>query len=198
MVTSNDRDHGTRGSRDDDADTTNTHFHRAETDSNFVFKSGFPNGSEGHGQAVASSMADLRAQWTDGGNHSTSGETSQHGAASIHGAGAPDFAPSSNAHFTFGSAPADTPGLGDSFHFKDDMSHARGSDVSDQPAFDHTHASFSYSQTADGAGGPPTNSEETQTTGLFPPQHHSADSFDIIPSHAGSTVVTHVPHDLMV
>jgi len=129
-----------------------------------------------------------------GGNHSISGEASEHGTAPMHGAGAPDFEPSSTAHAVFGSGAAGTLGLGDSFHFKDKISGFEGSGVIDLADVDHAPASISHRENAAGTRGP----EGAQTTELSLPGQHSADNFSIVPDHAGGAVVTHVPHDLMV
>ena len=129
-----------------------------------------------------------------GGNHSISGEASEHGTAPMHGAGAPDFEPSSTAHAASGSGAAGTLGLGDSFHFKDKISGFEGSGVIDLADVDHAPASISHRENAAGTRGP----EGAQTTELSLPGQHSADNFSIVPDHAGGTVVTHVHHDLMV
>ncbi len=154
-----------------------THVHTIDTGSNVVLNSGVLKASENGG----------------GGNHSISGEASEHGTAPMHGAGAPDFEPSSTAHAVFGSGAAGTLGLGDSFHFKDKISGFEGSGVIDLADVDHAPASISHRENAAGTRGP----EGAQTTELSPGQH-SADNFSIVPDHAGGAVVTHVPHDLIV
>jgi VCBS repeat-containing protein len=137
----------------------------------------------------------LKASENGGGsNHSISGEASEHAAAPMHGAGAPDFEPSSTAHAASGSGAAGTLGLGDSFHFKDKISGFEGSGVIDLADVDHGLASISHRENAAGTRGP----EGAQTTELSLPGQHSADHFSIVPDHAGGAVVTHVPHDLMV
>src|SRR5882724_270517 len=128
------------------------------------------------------------------GNHSVTGEASEHGTAPMHGAGAPDFEPSSTAHAVFGSGAAGTLGPGDSFHFKDKISGFEGSGVIDLPDVDHASASISHRENAAATRGP----EGAQTTELSLPGQHSADNFSIVPDHAGGAVVTHVPHDLIV
>jgi len=137
----------------------------------------------------------LKASENGGGsNHSISGEASEHAAAPMHGAGAPDFEPSSTAHAASGSGAAGTLGLGDSFHFKDKISGFEGSGVIDLADVDHAPASISHRENAAGTRGP----EGAQTTELSLPGQHSADNFSMVPDHAGGTVVTHVHHDLMV
>jgi len=109
----------------------------------------------------------------------------------MHGAGALDFLPSSTAHVVFGSGAAGTLGLGDSFHFKDEISGFEGSGAIGLVDVDHTPASISHSENVAGTGGP-------QTIELSLPGQHSADHFSIVSDPAGGAVVTHVPHDLMV
>jgi len=155
-----------------------THVHTIDTGSNVVLNSGVLKASENGG----------------GGNHSISGEASEHGTAPMHGAGAPDFEPSSTAHAVFGSGPAGTLGHGDSFHFKDKISGFEGSGVIDLADVDHALASIGHRENAAGTRGP----EGAQTTELSLPGQHSADHFSIVPDHAGGAVVTHVLHDLMV
>jgi hypothetical protein len=145
------------------------------------------NNNEDHGALKASENS-------GGGNHSISGEASEHGTAPMHGAGAADFEPSSTAHAASGSGAAGTLGLGDSFHFKDKISGFEGSGVIDLADVDHAPASISHRENAAGTHGP----EGAQTTELSMPGQHSADNFSIVPDHAGGALVTHVPHDLMV
>jgi hypothetical protein len=154
------------------------HVHTIDTGPNVVLNSGVLKASENGG----------------GGNHSISGEVSEHGTALMHGAGALDFEPSSIARVVFGSGAAGTLGLGDSFHFKDEISRFEGSGVIDLADVDHTPASISHRENAAGTHGP----EGAQTIELSLPGQHSADHFNIVPDHAGGAVVTHVPHDLMV
>src|SRR6266478_2364614 len=133
----------------------------------------------------------LASETGGGGKHSISGEVSEHRTAPMHGAGALDFGPSSTAHVVFGSGAAGTLGLGDSFHFKDEISGFEGSGAIGLVDVDHTPALISHSENVAGTGGP-------QTIELSLPGQHSADHFNIVSDHAGGAVVTHVPHDLMV
>ena len=133
-----------------------------------------------------------------GGRHSNSGESNKHDTSPMHGVGALDFEPSSTAHMVFGSGAAGTHGLGDSFHFKGEISGF--SDVIDLAEVDHIPASFSH------LSGPLVVSEAAQTIELSPPTHHSSDNskhhssdhLGVVPDHAGNAVVIHMPHDLMV
>ncbi len=155
-----------------------THGHTIDTGSNVVLNSGLLKASESGG----------------GGNHSISGEVSEHGTAPMHGAGALDFGPSSTSHVVFGSGAAGTLGLGDSFHFKNEISGFEGSGAIGLADVDHTPASISHSENNARTSGP----EGAQTIELSLPGQHSADHFNIVSDHAGGAVVTHVPHDLMV
>src|SRR5882672_3911769 len=116
IVTLNNEDH--RALILKNAGSTNAadnHVHTIDTGPNVVLNSGVLKASENGG----------------GGNHSISGEVSEHGTALMHGAGALDFEPSSIARVVFGSGAAGTLGLGDSFHFKDEISGFEGSGVID-------------------------------------------------------------------
>jgi hypothetical protein len=108
--------------------------------------------------------------------------------------GAHDFEPSSIAHVVFGSA--DTLGVGDSFHFKDEISGVAGSATTNLADGGHTLASIS--EIAAGTHGTPAISEEAQPIELSLPGQHAADNFNIDPHRAEGVVVTHVSHDLMV
>jgi hypothetical protein len=96
----------------------------------------------------------------------------------------------STAHGAFGSGAAGTLGLGDSFHFKD----ISGSEGSRVIGLADTPASISHSENAAGTSG----SGRGQTIELSLPGQHLADHFNIVSDHTGGSVVTHVPHDLMV
>ena len=177
IVTLNNEDHGASKNAGS-INASDTHGHAIDTGSNVVLNSGLLKASESGG----------------GGNHSISGEASEHGPAPVHGAGALDSEPASIAHVVFGSGAAGTLGLGDSFHFKDEISGFEGSGVIGLADVDHTPASISHSENAAGTSGP----EGAQTIELSLPGQHSADHFNIVSDHAGGAVVTHVPHDLMV
>src|SRR6266478_2610840 len=111
-----------------------------------------------------------------GGNHSISGEASEHGTAPMQGAGALYFDPSSTAHVVFGSGAAGTLGLGDSFHFKNEISGFEGSGAIGLADVDHTPASISHSENNARTSGP----EGAQTIELSLPGQHSADHFNIV------------------
>ena len=81
-------------------------------------------------------------------------------------------------HYDFGSL------YGDSFHFKDTIFGHEGSDAIDLAEVDFIPASISHLQDAAGE--------------QFLLGQHSTDHASIVPDHAGSGVVTHVQHDLMV
>jgi VCBS repeat-containing protein len=104
------------------------------------------------------------------------------------------FEPSSISQAVFGSA--DTLGLGDSFHFKEEISGVAGSGATNRA--DGGHAAASIGETADGAHGTPAPSEAAQTIELSLWGQHAADNSTNSPHPAEGTVVSHVQHDLMV
>jgi VCBS repeat-containing protein len=81
-------------------------------------------------------------------------------------------------HYDFGSL------YGDSFHFKDTISGHEGSGAIDLAEVNFIPAPISHLQDAAGE--------------QFLLGQHSTDHASIVPDHAGSGVVTHVQHDLMV
>jgi VCBS repeat-containing protein len=81
----------------------------------------------------------------------------------------------------------DTLGPGNAFHFKD---------VGNPANIDHIPASVDHHGNAVGNQEPAIS--ETPTIELSPPGWNSAIHSNIVPDHAGSAVVTHVPHDLVV
>ena len=107
--------------------------------------------------------------------------------------GAHHFEPSSIAHAVLGSA--DTLGLGDSFHFKEEISGVAVSGANNLA--DGGHAAASIGETTVGIHGPAL-SGETQTIELSWWGQHAADNFAIAPHPAEGAVVTQAPHDLMV
>jgi Big-like domain-containing protein len=95
-----------------------------------------------------------------------------------------------------GGATAGT--LGDSFHFKAEVSSSSGSGVIDVAQLDHIPAPISHHEDASRTHGPLAISEEAQAIGLSLPEQHSDDHFNIVPDHARSALATHVQHDLIV
>jgi hypothetical protein len=92
-----------------------------------------------------------------------------------------------------------TPGTpGDSFHFKDEISGSKNSRVTDVAELNGIPASTSHPEDAAGTHGPLTISEGAQAIGLTSPEQHPDDAFHIVPLHAPSALVSHVPHDLIV
>jgi VCBS repeat-containing protein len=155
--------------------------------------------SGSHGPMDASSNANSRGPWTDGGHQTNLGEANGHGVATMGGTGAPDFEASSNADKVFGSGTAGTRGLGDSFHFKDKISGLGGSGVVDPADAGFTPAPISHRENVAGANGAHAVSGETHASELSGLEQHSTDNFSIVPNQAaGGAVVTHVPHDLIV
>jgi hypothetical protein len=95
------------------------------------------------------------------------------------------------------SQAAGPPGLGDSFHFKDEVVGSKHSDVASLADVGHTQGSLDHPGNAAGPQGPPVISE-AQTVELSLPGPHPADHSNNIPDHAASAVVAHNPHDLIV
>jgi hypothetical protein len=93
----------------------------------------------------------------------------------------------------------ETPGTpGDSFHFKDEISGSKGSRVTDVAELNGIQASMSHHEDTAGTHGPQAISERAQAIGLPSPEQYPDDEFHIVPHHAPSALVTHVPHDLIV
>jgi hypothetical protein len=93
----------------------------------------------------------------------------------------------------------ETPGTpGDSFHFKDEISGSKGSRVTDVAELNGILASMSHHEDTAGTHGPQAISEGAQAIGLPSPEQYPDDEFHIVPHHAQSVLVTHVPHDLIV
>jgi VCBS repeat-containing protein len=161
--------------------------------------SGVEEPSGTHGPAVASSMGSSRGPSTDGGHQANLDEANGHGVATMGGAGVPGFESSSTAEKMFGWGTAGTRGLGDSFHFKDNISGLGGSNHVDPADVGFTPASIGNHENAAGASGPHAIPGEIQAIELSPLGQHSADDSSIAPNHVGGgPAITHVPHDLMV
>jgi VCBS repeat-containing protein len=176
-----------------------THGHTIDAGPNVAHTPAALEALGSHGLVVASSIGSLRGPWTDGGHQTNLGEANGHGVAIMGGAGAPGFEASSTAEMMFGWGTAGTRGLGDSFHFKDNISGLAGSNHVDPADVGFTPASISHHENAAGASGPHAISGEMQAIELSPLGQHSADDFSIAPNHVGGgPAITHVPHDLMV
>jgi len=147
-----------------------THGHTIDA-GNLAHTPGILEASGNHGPMNASS----RGPWTDGGHQTHLGEANGHGVA------------------TEGGGPAGKPGLGDSFHFKDQISGLGNSNPVAPADVGITPASISHHGNAAGAGGTQAISGEIQTVELSPLGQHSADNFS-----GGGNAATHVLHDLMV
>jgi hypothetical protein len=147
--------------------------------------------SIGLGSDAALHPGGPKASENGGGNHSISSEAGGNGVPPMHSAGVHE--PSSIAHVVFGSGAADTPGLGDSFHFNDKTSGSGGSGVIDPAAPDQVPA-ISHHDAAAGTHGPLGMGPQT----LDPPLPVPADDLSIVTDHGKSHLVTHVQHDLIV
>jgi hypothetical protein len=151
------------------------------------------------GGLVANAIENSRGPWTDGGHQTNLGEANGHGVAAMGSAGAPHFEASSTADMVFGSQAAGTHGLEQSFHFKDQISGLGASTVVDPAEAGFGPASVSHRENAAGASGPHALAGEIPAIELSSLGQHAADNFSIVPNQAeGGTVVTHVPHDLIV
>ncbi|MFZ2159072.1 MAG: M10 family metallopeptidase C-terminal domain-containing protein, partial [Bradyrhizobium sp.] len=209
VVTSNNEDHAnSQGDHLSNAESipanvpaihaTNTHVHTIDPNSNVLHNSAVLEALENHGLALASSIANSAAAWSGDRNEATLGEAREHGAAAMHGAGAPDFEAPSTADVVFGARAAGTLGLGDSFHFNDEISGLDGSDLIDLADVDLAAASISHREDAAGTRGHDATSDGAQTIGVSLLEPHSADHFSIVLGQAASAGVTHAMHDLMV
>jgi hypothetical protein len=85
--------------------------------------------------------------------------------------------------------------LGDSFHFKDEISGSKGSRVTDAAGLNGIPAWMSHHEDAARTHGPLAISEAAQAIGLPSPEPYPDDEFH---HHAPSALVTHVQHDLIV
>jgi len=119
--------------------------------------------------------AGSRGPWTDGGHQTHLGEANGHGVA------------------TEGGGPAGKLALGDSFHFKDEISGLGHSNPVAPVDVGITPASISHHGNAVGASGTQAISGEIETVELSPLGQHSADNFS-----GGGNAATHGLHDLMV
>jgi hypothetical protein len=94
---------------------------------------------------------------------------------------------------------AETPGaLGDSFHFKDEISGSKGPGITDVAELNGIPAWMSHHEDAAETHGALAISEGAQAIALPPPEQYPDDQFHIGPHHAPSALVTHVLHDLIV
>jgi hypothetical protein len=176
-----------------------SHGHTIDAGPNVTQIPGVLEASGNHGLTIASSIAGSRGPWSDGGHQTNLDEANGHGVATMGGAGAPHFETTSIADVVFGPQAAGTHGLGDSFHFKDEISGLRSADVVDAADAGFNLASISHRENVAGTSGAHAPWGEIHAIELTPLGQHGADNFTIAPNQAeGGTVVTHVPHDLIV
>jgi hypothetical protein len=88
--------------------------------------------------------------------------------------------------------------LGDSFHFKDEISGSKGLKVTDVASLNGIPAPMSHHEDAAGVHRPLAISEGAQAIGLPSPAQYPDNELHIVPHDAPSALVTHVPHDLIV
>ena len=98
----------------------------------------------------------------------------------------------------FGSGAAGTLKLGDAFHFNGTISGFTGSDTIDLADVSSATASLSYSENAAGGGGTLTISDGSHSLELSLVGAYSADNFSLVADQAKGTLVSYVPHDLIV
>jgi hypothetical protein len=177
---------------------TGTHVLAIDTGSNIVLNSGVLEASGSGGMMVASAIANSGVLWANGANLTVQGAVSGNGIGTIDGIGTLDFEASSTANVLFGSGAASTLKLGDAFHFNGTISGFAGSDIIDLANVGSASASISYHENAAGTGGTLAVSDGVQTVELSLLGHYSADNFNIVPDHARGTLVTYVPHDLIM
>ena len=177
---------------------TGTHVLNIDTGSNIVLNSGVLEASGSGGMTVASAIANSGILWANGATLTVQGAVSGNGTATIDGAGTLDFEASSTANVVFGAGAAGTLKLQDSFHFGGTISGFEGSDMIDLANLGSATASFSYHENAAGTGGTLAISDGAQTVELSLLGQYSADNFRIVPDHLHGTLVTYVPHDLVV
>jgi hypothetical protein len=179
-------------------DATGIHLLTINTGSNIVFNSGTLEASGAGGLTVASPIANSGVLWANASYLTVQGEVSGSGLAKIDGAGTIDFEASSTANVVFGSGAAGTLTLGDAFHFNGTISGFTGSDTIDLVDVSSATASLSYRENAAGGGGTLTISDGSHSLELSLIGAYSADNFSLVADQAKGTVVSYVPHDLIV
>ena len=179
-------------------DASGSHVLAIDTGSNIVINSGVLEASGSGGLNVASSIANSGVLWANGSSVVVQGDVSGNGIARIDGAGVLDFEASATANVAFGSGAAGTLKLGDSFHFSGTISGFTGGDTIDLADLAPAAASISYLENAAGTGGTLMVSDGSQTLELSFLGHYSSDNFSIVADHAKGTLLTYVPHDLIV
>ena len=177
---------------------TGNHALDIDTGSNIVLNSGVLEASGSGGMTVASAVANSGILWAHGATLTLQGAVSGNGTATIDGTGTLDFEASSTANVVFGSGAAGTLKLGDSFNFSGTISGFEGSDTIDLANLGSANASISYHENAAGTGGTLAISDGAQTVELSLLGKYSADNFSFVPDHVHGTLVTYVPHDLVV
>jgi hypothetical protein len=179
-------------------DATGTHALAIDTGANIVVNSGVLEASGSGGMTVASAIANSGELWANGSYLTLQGEVSGNGTAAIDGNGTLDFEASSTANVVFASGAAGTLKLGDSFHFSGTISGFAGTDTIDLADLASAAATLSYHENAAGNGGTLSISDGSQTAELTLLGHYSAENFSIVADAAKGTLISYVPHDLLV
>jgi hypothetical protein len=178
-------------------DATGIHALTIDTGSNWVFNSGVLEASGSGGLTVASSIANSGVLWANGSTLTVQGAVSGNGTATIDGTATLDLEASATINVLFGSG-AGTLKLGDSFHFNGTITGFGASDSIDLANVASATASISYHENAAGTGGTLAISDGAQTVELTLFGDYSTDNFSIVPDPVHGTLITYVPHDLML
>jgi VCBS repeat-containing protein len=179
-------------------DATGANALTVDTGVNVVTNSGTLEANGSGGLIVQSDVFNSGVLWANDGHVTIQGAVSGNGIAKIDGSGSLDFEASSTANVVFGSEAAGALKLGDSFHFNGTISGFTGSDTIDLANVGSATASISYLENAAGTGGTLTVSDGLQSAELSFLGQYSADNFNVVSDHAKGTLITYVPHDLLV
>ncbi|MGZ4964246.1 MAG: beta strand repeat-containing protein, partial [Limisphaerales bacterium] len=179
-------------------DATGANALTIDTGANVVTNTGTLEATGTGGLTVLSAIANSGILWANGAAITVQGDVSGNGTAMINGSGTLDFEAASTANVVFAPGATGTLKLGDSFHFNGTISGFAGSDIIDLANLGSTAASVSYHENAAGSGGTLAVSDGVQTVELSLLGHYTANNFSIIPDLAKGTLVTFVPHDLIV
>jgi hypothetical protein len=179
-------------------DATGANSLTIDTGVNVVTNTGTLEATGSGGLTVVSAIANSGILWANGANLTVQGAVSGNGTALIDGAGTLDFEAASTANVVFDLGAAGTLKLGDSFHFNGTISGFQASDIIDLADMGFVTASISYHENTAGTGGTLAVSNGTQTVELSLLGHYTADNFSIVPDQAKGTIITYVPHDLVI
>jgi hypothetical protein len=169
-----------------------------DTGVNVVTNTGTLEATGTGGLTVLSAIANSGVLWANGAAITVQGDVSGNGTAMINGSGTLDFEAASTANVVFGRGATGTLKLGDSFHFNGTISGFAGSDIIDLANVGSAAASISYYENAAGTGGTLGGFRWSANCRAVAAGHYTADNFSVVPDQAKGTLVTFVPHDLIV